>query len=296
MNEIDIEVFDSFLPKAEFNKLSDSQKVDYYFNFSDWFEGVIESADPGDYGFPELFEGFCKDIYPETWKELLSQLDIDAFEDAGEALNCTVLEILKRNKVANKDIVLYIANATYDNDIFYSAAVAANNLKPAERDEGDLPLFFEYDEELETGYIGGPHIAKIADASAVIKIGKNKAERLQHLRGTLGIIQLKQYAQYWDEKSVDSNCLSIEGYDCLCKHIASYFRGEISDSQFMYKFCEFVPEAMAREAWRDIQKQIDDASLLQWNILGIFAGKNPTNDISKFRLKYKAKYLPCISK
>ena len=261
MDGIDIEVFDSFLPKDGFNKLSDSQKVDYYFNFSDWFEGVIESADPGDYGFPELIEGFCKDIYPESWKELLSQLDIDAYEDASESIHSTVLETLKRNKVANKDIVLYIANATYAHDIFYSAAVAVNNSNPAERDDGDLPLFFEYDEELETGYIGGAHIAKIADASAVIMIGKNKAERLQHLRGTLGIIQLKQYAQYWDERSIDLNSHSIDGYDDLCKHIASYFKGDITDSQFMYKFCEFVPATMAREAWRDVQKQIDNASL-----------------------------------
>ena len=29
----------------------------------------------------------------------------------------------------------------------------------------------------------------------------------------------------------------------------------------MYKFCEFVPATMAREAWRDVQKQIDNASL-----------------------------------
>ena len=141
MDGIDIEVFDSFLPRAEFNKLSDSQKVDYYFNFSDWFQEVIETADPGDYGFPELIEGFCKDIYPESWKELLSQLDIDAYEDASESIHSTVLETLKRNKVANKDIVLYIANATYAHDIFYSAAVAANNSNPAERDDGDLPLF-----------------------------------------------------------------------------------------------------------------------------------------------------------
>ena len=45
MNEINIEVFDSFLPKAEFNKLSDSQKVDYYFNFSDWF-GIYQQSCP----------------------------------------------------------------------------------------------------------------------------------------------------------------------------------------------------------------------------------------------------------
>lgn len=258
MDDIDIEVFDSFLPKIEFDKLSNKQKIDYYFNFSDWFEGVINSADPGDYGFPELFERFCKEIYPRMWNELVNQLDFDAYKDPLDAFPSAVYEVWKRNRVANEEIVLYLANAMYGDEHFYSAATVENNSKPAERNDGDLPLFFQYHEELETGYIGGR-----VPSSVVHEIGRNKAERLQHLRGVLSDIQLKKYAEHWDERSSDSCINEIDGYCSLCKYIAAYFRKDITDSQFMAEFCGFVPEAKAREVWRDVQKQIDNAPLLQ---------------------------------
>lgn len=220
---------DEILLRKEFNRLSDTEKVAYFQNHSTWFVDLIDRCDPGDYGLPELITAFCRSAYSQTLDTLIDQVDESAYTDFEKQWDSLLLETMKVNRVKNDEVILFIANEIYEDDMIYKRLRDSRHRKHANptADKAEPLILFAYHPNMNTGYIGSPDIglAKGKERSAKELrsiILYNTEEIKRQILGANETMLMKR-ARFWKDTSACSEVMSVPGYSDLCKCIATFF-------------------------------------------------------------------------
>ena len=254
----------AILLRKEFNQLSDNEKISYFLKYSDWFLALIESCDPGDDGLPELFTDFCRSKYNSTVEILIDQQDDNPLNCEDDPWDCIIMETLKRNRVENSEIILFVIEELYNGDNFiYPRLRNSGRSRPPKPMPLDAEpcILFEYTPNLLTFYVGSP---EIATKKKQVKLGKEYNSivlynilELKKLKMEADLDEINRLCLFWLDAAASREVASFEGYSELCQNIVKFFRSEIDhQGDLELSFKNSIPLEIAWTVSKDFQKKL----------------------------------------